>query len=143
MPSKGWKTSWILHRKHLRWHKMCYSQFTDKNRIQRLQKSLEKTLQSSRSSTPISGCDAGSSGDTDESLTRKPCKTRHQTKPVIKELCIFCQAESHKEQLRFVSTFPLSNRVLETAQLDSQVSVRLSGISDLIAFDGKPLVLSQ
>ena len=63
----------------------------------------KKTLQLSRLSTPISVCDAGSSGDTDESLTRKPCKTRHQTKPVIKELCIFCQAESHKEHLRFVS----------------------------------------
>ena len=66
-----------------------------------------------------------------------PERYMHVYWAVNNNLCIFCQAEYHKEQLRSVSTFPLSNRILEAAHLDSEVSVRLSGISDLIAFEGK------
>jgi len=99
------------------WHPKCYAQYTDKNKIQRLQ---HKT-------TGPDSC--GSSKPT----TRKSSEGTS----VNWEACMFCQHIHIKQKLISVCTFKKSNEILESARYDQVLRVRLSGVHDLIAAEGK------
>ena len=58
--------------------------------------------------------------------------SRKSVKPVDWNLCIFCQT-SNKDKLFNISTFSASNKILQ----DSKMRLRLAGINDLIAAEGK------
>ena len=52
-------------------------------------------------------------------------------------LCIFCQTTEMKARLSSVMTKQMSNQISEASHLDYKVSIRLSGVIDLIAAEAK------
>ena len=105
----------------LHWHKSCYAKYTDKGKISRLRKSLDS---SNELSPP--GLTASSA-------------LRSKTLLTNWELCLFCQdAETPKKQtLCSVTTFKMSQQILEGAKCDHGLSLRAAGVSDLIEAEGK------
>ena len=106
----------------LRWHKSCYAKYTDKGEISRLRKSL------------------GSSKDTlspPEAATSSALRSK--TSSTDWELCIFCQhgSTSKKQTLCSVTTFKMSQHIFKRAKCDHDLSLRVSGVNDLIAAEGK------
>lgn len=103
----------------LRWHKSCFSLFTSKTLIERLQQkrqiSRQQISESSTSNTML----------------------RSSTASVKWDLCIFCQDTKPKETLSSVTTFKMSDQILEFSKYDQEAHLRLAGISDLIAAEGK------
>ena len=99
------------------WHKSCYSSFTSKSRISRLE---------SKKSEITSG---GASGSEYRTL-------RSSTQPIDWALCMFCQ-KSGSMKLSAVTTFKMSQQILNASKYDQILSVRLSSVHDLIASEGK------
>ena len=52
------------------------------------------------------------------------------------DLCIFCQ-ENCRDKLFNITTFSVSNRVLQNAKFDNLLRDRLGNVSNLIAVEGK------
>ena len=52
-------------------------------------------------------------------------------------LCIFCQTTDMKARLSSVMTKQMSKRLIEASHLDYKVSIRLSGVIDLITAETK------
>ena len=76
------------------WHKSCFSSFTSRTKIQRLEKKQEKSRpEISEPSTSA-------------------IKLRSSTKSVNWDLCIFCQDTKVKEILCSVTTFKMSDKIL-------------------------------
>ena len=100
----------------LHWHKSCYTKYTDKGKISRLRKSLD-SLNTLTSSAAL----------------------RSGTPPTDWKLCMFCQdgETPKKETLRSVTTFKMSQQIIEEAKYEHDLSLRLTGVNDLIAAEGK------
>ena len=114
-------TDRILHEafnESLKCHKSCYAWFTDKGKIARLE---------SKSPHAVSSCSASS----------HMSQLRSSTKPLLWELCMFCQTESKRETLRSVQTLETSTNIIEGAKFDQKLCPALSGCSDLIAAEAK------
>ena len=64
---------------------------------------------------------------------------RSKTSSIEWELCIFCQdGSTFKKQILFsVTTFKMSQQILEGAKCDHDLSLRVSGVNDLITAEGK------
>lgn len=103
------------------WHKSCYSSFTSKSKISRLEKS----------SSPNNSSAACSSVNQDQGRN-----LRSSTPPINWDLCMFCQKTGHTK-LSSVTTFKMSKQILDASKYDHMLSVQLSGIHDLIASEGK------
>ena len=103
------------------WHKSCYAQYTDKGKISRLRKALDS---SSKLSPPA--------------LTASTA-LRSRTPPTDWKLCMFCQHEEtpKKQVLCSVTTFKMSQQILEGAKCEHSLSLRLASVNDLIAAEGK------
>ena len=102
------------------WHRQCYSDFTNKEHIQRLKnRALVTNLDGAIPEQPASA-------------TR-----RSSLDPVDWKKCIFCQTDLKTVALNQVQTFETSVKILKNAKFDKEVSCRLAGISDLIAAEGK------
>ena len=99
------------------WHAKCYSLFTSKDKIQRLQKKLDKS-------------------DATAELISSPRRTRSQTEQVDWDTCAFCQVHT-KERLSSVMTFKMSEHIIEIAKFNYKLRIRLAGVSYLIATEGK------
>ena len=56
------------------------------------------------------------------------------------ESVYFCQLEKPKDRLVSIMTFSMSKQILQSAHLDYKLSVRLAGVNDLIAAEGKYLI---
>lgn len=97
----------------LLWHKSCFSLFTSKTPIERLQR--KKQI-----SRPQSGEPSISATMLRSSMTS-----------VKWDLCIFCQDTKMKDTLSSVSTFKMSDQILDLSKYDQEAHVRLAGISDL------------
>ena len=97
------------------WHKSCYAQHTDKGKISRLRKAL------------------------DSSSKLSPPAVRSRTSPTDWKLCMFCQHEEtpKKQVLCSVTTFKMSQQILEGAKCKHSLSLRLARVNDLIAAEGK------
>lgn len=108
-------------KKHIVWHRGCYSKFTHANHIERLKNRYEKNAKDS--------CDQPS--------TCIRLSSRAMVAPVSWDKCIFCQEDKSGKQLRNVATLETSDRILNGAQKNEIMRCRLAGINDLIAAEGK------
>lgn len=107
------------------WHKMCYSHFTDKSKLERLQKTVgSEHAGSSRQTAQAQPCSSR-------------CSLRMQMDPVDWSLCLFCQTDVLKKPLRSVMTTKLSDQIIQASSLDHNIYVRLAGVIDLIAAEAK------
>ena len=102
------------------WHKMCYAHFTDKSKLERLQKTLAVAAKEETS--------CSSSGDR--------CSLRRSVEPVNWNLCIFCQTVL-KARLISVMTKQMSDQIIKASSLDYKIGVRLAGVIDLIVAEAK------
>ena len=110
-------TDWSLN---YLWHKICYSTFTSENKINRLKVQ----------------CTPSSRGSDEKDKPEKI--TRSSISSVNWDLCLFCQMVGKISDIRNITTFSISNRILSEAQLDLHLSIRLAGVNDLIlASEGK------
>ena len=106
-------TDWSLN---YLWHKNCYSTFKSENEISRLKVQ----------------CTPSSRGSDEKD---KPEKITISS--VNWDICLFCQMVGKISDIRNITTFNISNRILSEAQLDLHLSIRLAGVNDLIASEGK------
>ena len=111
------------------WHKSCYSSYTSKERISRLKKSEQGLSDHEKSSHP--------STSAAELLTTPASRLRSSSSPMNWEACIFCQNVVANTKLSSVTTMKTSQRILEAAKFDQCRHVRMAGVSDLIASEGK------
>ena len=101
------------------WHRQCYSDFTNEGHIQRVLKRKSDNH------------------DESEAVPSSKAARRSSTQPIDWAKCMFCQTDSKKEALNQVLTFQTSQKLLEQALLDKEMSCRFAGISDSIAAEGK------
>ena len=103
----------------LHWHKSCFAVFTDKGKISRLKAALRSSSLAETQLTTSAGL-------------------RSRTATCDWKLCLFCQKEERKkETLCSVTTFRVSQQIIEEAKFDHNLSVRVAGVSDLMAAEGK------
>ena len=106
----------------LKWHKSCYSTFTSVIALNRLRKRFN-----------LSASTSGASGSKTDTNQPRP---HRQTLQANFELCIFCQS-SNTSGMRNVATMKLSDRLMESAKLDTVMGIRLANVVDLVAAEGK------
>ena len=103
------------------WHGNCYAQYTSKEKIQRLQQKGE-TSEELRHATTV---------------PNSPRKTSCHVERVNWSKYFFCQNENQKERLPSVTTLKMSEQIIEAAQLNYKLRVRLAGACNLIAAEAK------
>ena len=103
------------------WHKVCYAHFTDKSKLERLQKTQ--------------AVDSEQRASTSKSSVR--CSLRRRIEPVNWDLCIFCQTALSKTRLISVMTKQMSDQIIQSSSLDYKIGLRLAGVIDLIAAEAK------
>lgn len=101
------------------WHRQCYTDFTNKGHIQRLQKGVSDSEKS------------------DETVLEGTFLRRLSLERMDWSKCIFCQTDLKRVALSQVQTFETSGKVISKVVNDKEMSCRLAGISDLIAAQGK------
>ena len=106
----------------LHWHKSCYAKYTNKGKISRLRRFLDST-NAKPSPSEVSASYA----------------LRSKTSSTDWELCMFCQdgETSKKRSMCSVTTLKMSQQILEGAKCDHDLSLRVAGVNDLIAAEGK------
>jgi len=107
------------------WHRKCYSQFTDKNKIERLRK--PKSVHSKEETAVMKP----------QILAGVHYDLRRAVQPVNWNLCLFCQSADQKARLISVMTKLMSDNILQAAHLDYKIYLRLAGVIDLIAAEAK------
>jgi len=106
------------------WHRNCYAQYTDKGKIERLQNEFQRQ-----------GCSTEASTSADTGKRSMP--GRKSVTPMDWNQCLFCQTSSQKQRIISVMTLKKSQEILQAAGFDRNLSVRLAGVNDLIAAEGK------
>ena len=96
------------------WHRLCYSNFTNQTNLARFQK--RKTEVQHQDDGPVS-------------------KRRSSLSPMDWSKCMFCQENS--QALSQVQTKDTSDGIIRRVPFDPIMSVKLAGVTDLIAFEGK------
>ncbi len=113
--------------KQILWHRSCYSSFTNKEHIQRLQKRVTvRQTQDSEFSEAHS-----------EESQHQPSLRRSHVDRMDWSKCMFCQNIVKGLKLNQVQTFETSQKILEKAALNPVMSCRLASTNDLIADEGK------
>lgn len=102
------------------WHKSCYADYTHKGKIERLQKRYEPSTSAQKSDVP----------------TARYSTLRSNTKAMNWKLCIFCQDTKIQQKTCDVTSENMSNQILSAAKYIEVVSLRVAGVSDLIAAEG-------
>ena len=90
------------------WHKMCYAHFTDKSKLERLQKT--QVVDSKQEAC------CSSNGDR--------LSLRWRVDPVNWNLCIFCQTVALKARLISVMTKQMSDQIIQASSLDYKIGLR-------------------
>ncbi len=106
------------------WHKMCYAHFTDKSKIERLQR------------TQTDDSAEGSGGNSSVPVCNKR-SLRQGVDPVNWSFCIFCQTENKKARLISVMTKQMSSQIIQASHLDYKLGLRLAGVIEKIAAEAK------
>lgn len=103
----------------MKWHKTCYSSFSSEHHIKRLQKKADESNEA-------------------ETQGNEPAfrSGRRSLEPIDWKKCMFCQSVK-REDLHNIEYMKKSKQIMEDASLDPVMRVRLSGISDLLAAEGK------
>lgn len=104
------------------YHKSCYSTFTSTQHILRVEKPPASAL-------AIPSKEASSSGP--RLLLRSSFSSMNW------DACMFCQDTSIKERLISITTLNKSDSILTASKYDPVMLARLSGVSDLMAAEGK------
>ena len=103
------------------WHKDCRSNYMSKSKIERL-RSTEMKKQSTSLCLTKSGAEK-------VCLSSKTEKTNWNQ-------CIFCQ-EERKEDTHLIQEMKVSKKILQDAQYDQHLRIRLACTNDLTASDGR------
>ena len=101
------------------WHRSCYSTFTSRRQIARLNDEIP---------SPSSSCHR------QEEQTAK--QLRSTTNNIDWGKCVFCQ-NAKTETLHSIQTFNTSDKIINMARYDHQLNISLAGVHDLIAAEGK------
>ena len=101
----------------LRWHKTCYSNFSSESKQQRLMKQCQTSTSIASTSCPC---------------TSSTSRLRSCQAAIDWSLCMFCNGHNNKKVHR-VKTLEKSADLLERTATDPVMSIRLSGVCDLIA----------
>ena len=101
------------------WHRSCYSWFTDKSKIARLEPTTYEPVQPS--------CHSSSAG---------PSTLRSSSTPINWKLCLFCQKDA-KQVLHSVTSFNMSKKIMDAAKFDQVLCIALANSIDLMAAEGK------
>lgn len=109
------------------WQRNCYSDFTHKGKIARLNKTRVQSDNTAKRRRDSS----------EDMLHSVSTSTRRLTNAVNWDLCIFCQKPDEKQRLISVSTFNVSKSILESSKLDNKMRLRLVAVNYLIAAEGK------
>ena len=109
------------------WHKSCYSSFTSKNKISRLEKS---------NYAEVTCTNTGVCNTSTEDQNASSRNLRSSMQPIDWNLCMFCQMTS-RTKLSAVTTLKMSQQILDASKYDQVLSVQLSSVHDLIASEGK------
>ena len=109
-------------------HTSCYASFTSKAHINRLDtKTEESPVEPSTSQTEVPR----------KKQQMPSAMLRSSVASIDWNMCMFCQVTTRKEHLTNVTSFNRSNTILEASKYDPVLHVRLSGVHDLIAAEGK------
>ena len=120
------------------WHKVCYAHFTDKSKIERLQKVLAKEEASCSSHAKHeTSCSSNSKQEASSNSSGNKRSLRRHVEPVNWNLCIFCQKDILKVRLSSVMTKQVSDQIIQDATFDYKIGLRLAGVIDLIAAEAK------
>lgn len=109
--------------KNLKYHKSCYSDYTNKTMIERLRKK----------STHVAA-DSGNVATVDRE-SRKCLRQQGSNVPDCK-LCIFCQSE-RKERSKQIMSFNMENKIKQLAKVNYELGLNIAGVSDLIASEAR------
>ena len=93
------------------WHRGCYAQYTDKGKLERLRKKMSPE-------DPFPSC-------SHQTESQKLITRRSGFERMNWQLCMFCQEEQNKKRLISVSTFKMSQTILQAAPLGHISSSRL------------------
>ena len=105
------------------WHKDCRSSYMSKLKLERLRKAGLKEMN-----------DQSSSASTSHAHLQN-VSLRSKTPRIDWKQCIFCQKDQN-EALHLIQEMKVSSRILEAAQYDQFLRVRLACVNDLTAADG-------
>ena len=111
------------------WHRNCYAQFTDKGKLQWLQR------QNTSSADNDEGQTSSNKGACTPSTSTRVL--RGSVPAIDWKKCLFCQAVDIKHRLISVTTNKMSAQIIEAAQFDKMLRIRVSCVNDLIASEGK------
>ena len=100
-------------------HRECDSLFTNKQKIDRLQKKFVEI------------------GKSMEPHVSSPCKTRSHVDKTNWELCVFCENQTSKERLSSVMTFGMNDQIYDIARYNYKLGIRLADVSDSITSEAK------
>ena len=106
----------------MKWHRACYSKFTNASNIKCLQKRFEKRIVQH---------------DRDQNPPVIHRTLRHSQNPMSWDKCLFCQNEVQNQRLTNVQTQATSEKIITLSQRDPTMRYRVAGISDLISSEGK------
>ncbi len=109
-----------LVEKKEKWHKRCYTSFTSRNNVERIEKRFEKTLCECRTTTP------------DLTSTCTTPITRKSVPSVDWKGCIFCQSMIKGKQLHRVETTLVESSIKEITKTNNKLKCKI-GDNDLIA----------
>ena len=101
------------------WHKSCYSTFTSNDKITRLKEKL-------KSARPVEP----------EEIHPSPSTTRTKLQSMDWSCCMFCQS-NNREDMHRIECIPTSNNIQTLADGHPVMRIRLAGVSDLIAAEGR------
>lgn len=101
------------------WHKSCYSNFPSRSKIAREKKQRHSAQYKN------------------QSMQQQQSNSRCWTTCTIAEFCLLCQVHEGQEKLTIVQTKSTSANILDAAQYDQHMQLRLAAVTNLIAYDGK------
>ena len=121
-------------------HKDCYSTYTSKEKICRLEKCCYTLRTDNQSASSSASATVSTSTSSLTAPSTSACASsiknlRSATTPLNPDLCLFCQNPSDS-RLVSIQTLHVSNRILEAARYDQNLSSRV-GFQDLVATEGK------
>ena len=109
----------------IKWHKNCQASFISATNMSRIEKRYKKYMEEmSQAPVETAGCSTSSS-------------RRASSCPVNWEMCIFCQREESKTVIHNIETLEKSRSIVSLSEKDPVMRIRLSGVNDLIAAEGK------
>ena len=110
----------------IKWHKNCHASFISATNLVRVENWYKKYMQEINNKAPAetAGCSTSSSRRASSCL-------------VNWKKCIFCQKEEAKTVVHNIETLEKSRSIISLSETHPVMRLRLSGINDLIAAEGK------